>query len=467
MSEAFNNSSIDTELQVRLMNLVMGEASDFERDQLQLLMEQRSELASYYQHLEHLHGLLCEVGAGEPTIEFASSTIDHAWQLSAKRREQVLAVLDNQLPNLPDKVALASRSELKARRRTYAKVVVVALTACGLLIGLMLPAVQSARLSARKNGMHDFRRGTSDVKNNASGRVEPELKSDRTRQQAGLGGASNLGSEIANANRNELMPNKFLIDPRSGSPSVADNESFENQVERIAEVPAMPRFSQSFDNGQVSRHGTTVESPKPEGAWWERVDSDWDVTTPENTAKIPMPSLSYGNGVQADKLTVPDGGEILLGGIRKTRELAGQGVYFDDNLSDDIYGLSSLMEPVTPRIIIQEEEEVGQGNYPEYLLPVSPVDGESQTDGPLAGEWQAGLALKKTEQAAQVTEPLVRESKGKLAEDALGWRTNTQQDTEDAQPDGLGDLSQGLETARGVAPEISLTMECRFLKPFS
>lgn len=53
MSEANNNSlinngPIDSELQVRLMNLVMGEASDFERDQLQLLMEQRPELVAYY-----------------------------------------------------------------------------------------------------------------------------------------------------------------------------------------------------------------------------------------------------------------------------------------------------------------------------------------------------------------------------------------------------------------------------------
>jgi hypothetical protein len=78
MSQAYNNSSIDLELQVRLMNLVMGEASDFERDQLQLLMEQRTELVAYYQHLEHLHGLLCVVGAEEPSMDVDPLSADIA-----------------------------------------------------------------------------------------------------------------------------------------------------------------------------------------------------------------------------------------------------------------------------------------------------------------------------------------------------------------------------------------------------
>lgn len=161
MSEAFSNSSIDTELQVRLMNLVMGEASDFERDQLQLLMEQRSELAAYYRHLEQLHGLLCEVAAGEPSLEVDASAADGAWQLSTERRERVLAVLDNQSPNPPDKVALANKSGLKRWRVTVAQVVVFASLAC-VLIGLMLPSVQMAR-EASKGFSAQFSGGTEDA----------------------------------------------------------------------------------------------------------------------------------------------------------------------------------------------------------------------------------------------------------------------------------------------------------------
>ncbi len=118
MNEDFRNSSIDPELQVRLLNLVMGEASDFERDQLQAMMEQRPELAAYLQHLQHLHGLLQEVGLGEFPLksDFASgsdsedfscdtseSAAEHsesksesvAWKMSAERREMLLAVLND------------------------------------------------------------------------------------------------------------------------------------------------------------------------------------------------------------------------------------------------------------------------------------------------------------------------------------------------------------------------------------
>ena len=128
MSEAYNNSSIDTELQVRLMNLVMGESSDFERDQLQLMMEQRPELVAYYQHLEHLHGLLSEVGAGEPAIDIDidSATVDVVWQLPADRRERVLAALENKSPKPPGKVTLAKMGSFRNWRVTPGEAVVVA-----------------------------------------------------------------------------------------------------------------------------------------------------------------------------------------------------------------------------------------------------------------------------------------------------------------------------------------------------
>jgi Mg-chelatase subunit ChlD len=105
MNEEFeNNSSIDTELQVRLMNLVMGEASDFERDQLQAMMEQQPELAAYYQHLEHLHGLLCEVGAGEPSLESDATDSVSEWRLPGEQREKLLAVLDGPILSPSDQI---------------------------------------------------------------------------------------------------------------------------------------------------------------------------------------------------------------------------------------------------------------------------------------------------------------------------------------------------------------------------
>lgn len=153
--ESSDSNAIDTELRVRLMNLVMGEASDFERDQLQLLMEQRGEVAAYYQHLEHLHGLLCEVGAGELSIDEGPSDTEGNWQLSADRRAHVLAVLDDQNPVQSDQVTLATKSQPNRWRwvnvKVNAKVAALALTAC-VLIGLMLPALWlNRKLVARSN----------------------------------------------------------------------------------------------------------------------------------------------------------------------------------------------------------------------------------------------------------------------------------------------------------------------------
>jgi Mg-chelatase subunit ChlD len=133
MSDAFNSNKIELELQVRLMNLVLGEASDFERDQLQEMMEQRSELADYYQQLQHLHGLLCEVGAGDPSLEFDASTAEDAWQLPADRRERVLAVLDMQSPNPPGRVTLATTGEPTRWRMKLLGAVAVASIACFLM----------------------------------------------------------------------------------------------------------------------------------------------------------------------------------------------------------------------------------------------------------------------------------------------------------------------------------------------
>ena len=142
-----DNNLIDTELQVRLMNLVMGEASDFERDQLQLLMEQRPELAPYCKHLEHLHGLLGDVGAGEPSFDIDLATADTEWRLPADRRERVVAVLENRIVNPPPKVTLANKRSLRNWRITTMEAIVVASVAC-VILGLMLPATQSAREAA-------------------------------------------------------------------------------------------------------------------------------------------------------------------------------------------------------------------------------------------------------------------------------------------------------------------------------
>ncbi len=168
MNDDFRNSSIDLELQVRLMNLVMGEASDFERDQLQALMEQRPELAAYCEHVEHLHGLLNEAAIGdldqfskgeqiskgdkltdgdESSRECAEDEDSpSSWQLSSDRRIQLLAVLDGaQLATNNEKVCLSNKKpwwSISPRRAAEFSVVIACLFVA---IGLLRPSVQTSQ----------------------------------------------------------------------------------------------------------------------------------------------------------------------------------------------------------------------------------------------------------------------------------------------------------------------------------
>ena len=146
-----NDNSIDVELQVRLLNLVIGEASDFERDQLQQLMEQRPELAEYLRHLEHVHGLLSEVGDGEWGVENDPAKADDAWQLSPSRRQQLLAVLEG--AELPSEFSLPVFKHKRWFGIPRWNVAILAVCASGvLLLLLLLPGVNAARRSVARLG---------------------------------------------------------------------------------------------------------------------------------------------------------------------------------------------------------------------------------------------------------------------------------------------------------------------------
>ena len=85
MNEEPRRLSIDSELEARLVAMVLGEASDFERDELQRLLEQRPELAEFKREIEEVHELMQELGKGE------AETPEEDWKLPAEKRDVVLA----------------------------------------------------------------------------------------------------------------------------------------------------------------------------------------------------------------------------------------------------------------------------------------------------------------------------------------------------------------------------------------
>ncbi len=87
MKEEFNNHLMDPELEARIVALVLGEASELEREQLSRLMEELPELAAFKSEIEAAHGLMSRVGASE----WAENAKD--WKLSPEKRGSILAVI--------------------------------------------------------------------------------------------------------------------------------------------------------------------------------------------------------------------------------------------------------------------------------------------------------------------------------------------------------------------------------------
>ena len=56
MKEESHNPRIDPELEARIVALVLGEASDFERDELNRLIEERPELAMLKDQVKNIKG---------------------------------------------------------------------------------------------------------------------------------------------------------------------------------------------------------------------------------------------------------------------------------------------------------------------------------------------------------------------------------------------------------------------------
>ncbi len=147
------HSSIEPELEVRIVALVLGEASDFERDELNRLIAERPELAAFKSEIQSVHGLLHNVGAGE------SATADENWKLSTEKRRRVLAAIDGNLDEQPEvKVVLASdelrRSKRKAMVRNLSSIAAVILVA-GIIAGTLIPSVQTAREVASRAAPND------------------------------------------------------------------------------------------------------------------------------------------------------------------------------------------------------------------------------------------------------------------------------------------------------------------------
>ncbi|QDS94014.1 von Willebrand factor [Roseimaritima multifibrata] len=121
MNEPINNPSTESDLEARIVSMVLNEASDFERDQLERLLQQRPDLAAFKARMEDVHGLLHDL-RDDDSIDAGDD-----WKLPLERRDQVMAVIRGeadplQLPPIPAPAADSTLSVLGARGRRQVKV---------------------------------------------------------------------------------------------------------------------------------------------------------------------------------------------------------------------------------------------------------------------------------------------------------------------------------------------------------
>ncbi len=95
MTEESHDPQIDPALEARIVALLLGEASDFERDELNHLIAARPELAAFKKQMESVHGSLRDVASGESPVE------DDDWKLPAEKRSVLLAVLSGEATGQP------------------------------------------------------------------------------------------------------------------------------------------------------------------------------------------------------------------------------------------------------------------------------------------------------------------------------------------------------------------------------
>ena len=59
---------LSAELEVRIVAFLLGEASDFEREEIERLIEERSDVREFKNQMQEMHGLLGHAAGGVPLV---------------------------------------------------------------------------------------------------------------------------------------------------------------------------------------------------------------------------------------------------------------------------------------------------------------------------------------------------------------------------------------------------------------
>lgn len=152
MKEETLHPWIEPELEARIVALVLGEASDFEREELERLIAEQAELAMFKKRIEAVHGLLRETDTGESSVD-----VDD-WKLSDEKRKAVLAVIggegaEKMKVKPAESVLLKPPGKSASKRgRFIKKLAKIAAVICviGFIASLAMPRYKGIQKSSRK-----------------------------------------------------------------------------------------------------------------------------------------------------------------------------------------------------------------------------------------------------------------------------------------------------------------------------
>ncbi len=134
MKNESHNPWTDPEIEARIVALVLGEASDFEREELNRLMEEWPDLAAFMEKIQGVHDLLGAAAAGEWVAE------DDDWKLPEKARNAVLAAIGEgtvaQTAEPVDSAELPEKQSLVRRSRLWNLTKVAAALSAAALVGV-------------------------------------------------------------------------------------------------------------------------------------------------------------------------------------------------------------------------------------------------------------------------------------------------------------------------------------------
>ncbi|MCA9185613.1 MAG: von Willebrand factor type A domain-containing protein [Pirellulaceae bacterium] len=163
MNEEHNHHPVDSQLEARLVALVLGEASDFEREQLLRLVAERSDVAALYEELRSLHELMRDVSQDDISGRDKSWT---EWKLPVDRRNQLFRVFAGDVDQAAATLDTVKPSDRSLRTRFLSRPLFLSrglfwklassaavLGIAVVLTGLMLPSVNSYRLGS--SASHD------------------------------------------------------------------------------------------------------------------------------------------------------------------------------------------------------------------------------------------------------------------------------------------------------------------------